>query len=57
MTKKKKVKTPAHIVAAVARKTESLKASGAQRVLVVYEEASVRMYEDRAEPPPPRESA
>jgi hypothetical protein len=59
MKKRKIIKTPPELVAKVARRTESLKAAGARRVLVVYDEDSARLYEDRAEGgiPPPRESA
>jgi len=58
MKKRRIVHTPPELVAKVARRTETLKASGARRVLVVYEQDSARMYEDRAEDiPPPRESA
>jgi hypothetical protein len=57
--KKQRNALPPQIAARVQRQAEWLKAEGAQRVLVVYEEASVRVYGDVAKDPipAPRKSA
>jgi hypothetical protein len=56
MKKKIRSSPPKQIVERVARRAQFLKDSGAQRVLVVYDEESVRMYGEHPTPTPPRKT-